>query len=845
MDDEKRIEELEAEVRELTGIVRRLMDARQPAAAPPDEQAGESATAAAASREPRGPDLMQGMQRVLGGEPGETLESRIGGIWLSRVALLVVATTLVVGARVTLGTQVLLPIHKILIGYGVALAAAVYGLFPRKESDAFAHAALGGGLATLYFSTYAVFFVEGAALFPGAAAAFPSLAVCLLLVMAIAHWRKSETVAGMALFLAYFTVVLSCMHGKNGENIVYALGTCALLAAGAMVFHAVHRWLVLTWGALVTTYVTYFYFFLRKPPGLMLSDREYFWVSGGFLALCYVLFSCAAILDARKTGEYRRTVAPMAGMNSFIFFALTWAGIRLHYVEYEWVFRLCFTLMLLTFAILAETTGPKRNYLFQIFVAKTVIMFTLALQAYFSGEKLIVAMALESLALAFSYKRSGVVSFKALGMALMFVTFVSCLLTVKDTRPLAFGPLTMRANWFAGIGASSVYLVVAWFFEHHVRRFKPDKRVVSGQWFLADSLLDVHNATAAMFHAAAAAFILLTLTIIDQGEQAVLPYLLGGEAVAIAAAGFVLRTPQVEAASVLLLAAAHVCYHVFLQFDVSGFDAQPFFALYTVLLALFTYLGAHLWERYLRRVQGGKPWEHDVAAAVPYLAATFLLTTLMAHSWNRLDTALGQNALGVALLVIAALTRFSGMKASGLMALGFGSAACYAGLYAPGAAIHRLPHFLPLFALVLATYAGAERAFVAAPHGVRYTPTPADNVFRSLLVAVAVVLGLLGLAAWATESSLTRYWFALGLAMIAAGAVFRESRYRWAALTIIAIVIGRAFFFDLWNLPPFYQFLSFAAMAVPLLVISRAYSARRRRMIETRNENTEDSTPGG
>ena len=847
MDPEKRIEELEAEVHELTGLVHRLLADKQAASPPPSESPAPAEPPAKPSpaREVYKADLSRNVQKVLGGEAGEPLESRIGSIWLSRVAVLIVLTTLVLGARVTVRAEVLPPLYKVLIGYGVALAGMAYGAVFRREKDLFSQAILGGGLAALYFTTYAAFFLEGVIVFSDRSLAFPLLLACLVFMMGTAHWRRSQTVAGLSLFLTYFTVVLSCMHGKNAENIIYALGTCALLAIAVMVFHAAHRWLLLTWAAMAATYVTYFYFFLRKPAGLDLSDRDYFWVSGGFLALCYVVFSCASILDARKTGEYRRTVAPMAGVNSFIFFGLTWVGIREHYLADEWLFRLCFAAALLLFSVFAETTGPKRNYLFQVFIAKTVIMFTLALQAYLSREKLVVAMAVESLALAFSYKRSGVVTFKALGMGLLFVTFVSCLLTVKDTRPLALGPYTIPANWFSGVGAPLAYVVVAWFYEHFVRRVKPDRRVVSGQWFLADTVLDVHSATAAMFHAAAAALILLTVTIMDQGGHPALPYVLGGEGVAMAVAGFLLRTPQIEAASVMLLIAAHVCYHAFLQFGLNGFETQESYAVYTVLLALFTFVGAHLWERYLKRVQGGRPWEHDVVAAVPYLAATFMLTTFMGRRLDTLHAAVCQDVLGVVLLVVATVTRFTGMKASGIMALGIGGATFYTGLYTFDAPIQRLPGFLPFFVLALATYAAGERALAVSPHGAKHVATRTDNTLRTLLVVGAVFLGLIGLNEGCNEGSLTRYWLALAVAMITAGALFRESRYRWAALVVFAIVIGRAFVFDLWQLAPVYQFLSFAALTVPLLVISWAYSRQRARTLDGHHGNVEDPAPPG
>jgi len=750
----------------------------------------------------------------------------------------------------------------VLIGYGASLLGVAFGLVFRKERDLFAQTILGAGLAGLYFTTYAAFFLEGVAIFSNRTLAVPVLLGCLIGLAAVAHQRRSQTVAGVWLFLAYYTVALSCTAGGAAENIFYALGTCTLLAVVALVFHAAHRWLLFTWVAMIATHVSYFYFFLTKPAGLDMTDREYFWVSNGFLALCWVVFSTASILDARKTGEYRRTVAPMAGVNSAVFLCLAWIAIRQHYVEYEWMFRASFTVALLLFAVLAETTGSRRNYLFQVFIAKTVIMFTLTLQAYLSGEKLLVAMALECLALAFSYKRSAVVAFKVLAMGLLAITFVGCLISVKNVDPLVIGPFTVPANWFCGVGAPLVFLVIAWFYEHFIRRVKPEQRIVSGQWFLADTALDMHGATVALLHAAAAALILLTVTIIDQGDHPALPYILGGEGVALALIGFLLRTPQIEVASVLLVLAAHVCYHAFLQFGLTGFEDQYAYMVYTVLLALFTFVGAHFWERYLRRVPGGKPWEHDVVAVLPYLAATLMLTRLMGRGLDSVDAALGQNGLGAVLLLAGGLMGLKGMAASGVMAFAVGTATLYGGLYSFAAPMAQHPRFLPFFLLALTTYAAGER-LLAHRHGPAPVATQADGALRSVFVGVGVFIGMVGLSEWqhgaagstgryawfpdalAEAPGLTLYWLLFAVATMAVGALFRESRYRWAALIVFAVAIVRAFAFDLLRLSPVYQFVSFAGLAAALLVVSWAYSQRRRKNLEMRDASSPDNPPAG
>ena len=846
MDLDKRIEILEAQVRELAELVRALRPEKEASQEPaPDGDRSGSAAEEMAKRNPRQDggfreDVSRNVDRVLGGEPGEDLETRIGGIWLSRIAVVLFMTACVIGARITLFTDVLGPWQKVILAYGVAVIAIAYGSLHWRSRDLFPKTILGMGLAAVYFTTYAMFFTEGLQIFTSKTLALPLLLVCLLLLVAVSHLRRSQTVAGISLFLVYYTVAASCTGGKDAEHIAYALATCAVLAAVTLAFHAAHRWLLFTWAALIATHVTYIFYFLAKPAGLAMPDTQYFWLSNGFLTICYVLFSVACIVDARKTGEYRRTVASMAGVNSCIYFTLTWIAIRQQYVEHEWAFRLAFAGLLLVFAIFAETTGPRRNYLFQIFIAKVVIMFTLALQAYLSGEMLMVAMAIECLALAFSYKRSGIVMFKILGLGLLLITFVGCLFHVRDTGVLGIWEIEVPANWFCCAGSAIVLAVVAWFYEQFVSRTKPEDRVVSGQWFLADTFLDVPSATTSILYAAASAITLLTVTIIALGDSPALPYTLAAESVLMVAAGFVLRTPQVEVASVLLLGASHLCYHAFVWMGHPGFREQDQYALYTVLVAMFTYFGAHLWERYLHRLQGGDQWEHDVIAAIPYLAATFMLTTLIGHELAPVFAPVAQNALGVGLLLIGSLTFYTGIKASGVLALSIGTATFYNGLYDVQAPFAREPLFLIHLGALLLTYIAAERLFHALQREER-APSRAEDILRTTLVAIAAVLGVLSLQIYSESGHLTFYWLAIAVAGFAFGAVFRESRYRWAAMLLFALVIFRAFLFDLRELPHIYQFLSFATLSAALLIISWAYSRYRQRALKRAAENAQQT----
>jgi membrane protein implicated in regulation of membrane protease activity/uncharacterized membrane protein len=849
MDSEQRIQDLEQQVRELTRVVRDLSESVERQGAETNERDAEARIAPRASGKarrakqrpprPKRGNLKANVAKYLGGEAGDSLETRVGGIWLVRVAVVMTMTAAILGARLTIYSETMTPAMKLAVLYAVSAAAIFYGLFLRDNRNFFPQTVLGSGLAGVYFTTYSAFFMEGMRVSTDHRFALPILLFCLAVITIVCHVRKSQTVTGIALFLVYYTVIVSCLGGKSAENMFYALFTCAAMSLIALAFHAMHRWLLFSWGALIATHLTYLYFFLSKPFGLEMSDHDYFWLSNGFLTLFYFSFAFAGIVDARKTGEYRRGVAQMAGVNSFIYLVLMWIAVRRNYVEWEWAFRLGITAELLFMAVFAGFTGPRKNYLCQIYAAKSIVMFTLALQAYFSGATLMVAMSVECLGLAFSYQRSGVVMFKGMELGLLLIAFLGSVVHVKAAGEIQTGVITLPMNWFCCAGSSIAFMIVSWFYRHFVRRIKPEDRIVGSQWALADSFIDIRSSTAAMLHAAAAALILLCVTIIDQGDNPLLPYFLAGEGVLMTLAGFATRTPQIEVGGVLLIVAAHVCHHAFLIFGMPGFEIQPYYILDTVLLASVTYLGAYFWERYLRHAKGGRPWEHNFVAALPYLAATYMLTTLIGRQYSGIHVALAQNTIGVVLLLVGVLTRYTGVKASGVLAFIIGGMTMCNGLFIFHDAFQNEPDFPLYFSIYLLTFVLSERLFIVLQRQ-ESLPSKGEDLLRSLLAATFAAFGLLGFTVYMSPEYATPAWLALAATTVLLGVIFRESRYRWISMALFAASVGRAFAYDLRKLPLEYQFLSFAMLGILLLIISWGYSRYRKKLLQPKKEEREN-----
>ena len=97
-DERERIGELEAQVKELSGLVEILLAKRESDLTVPVREEEEAPKEEEASEEIVShkhhflEEMKESIGRALGGVEGESLESRIGGIWLSRIVAVLFMT---------------------------------------------------------------------------------------------------------------------------------------------------------------------------------------------------------------------------------------------------------------------------------------------------------------------------------------------------------------------------------------------------------------------------------------------------------------------------------------------------------------------------------------------------------------------------------------------------------------------------------------------------------------------------------------------------------------------------------------------------------------------------------
>ncbi len=376
---------------------------------------------------------------------------RVGSYWLVRIGVAILLTGLVFLATYLyqtitprLGpagkTSLLYLASGALLGLGAWLSRRAKE--PRMQN--FASVVEAGGLAAVFFTTYAAHYLPGLQIISS-----PYVAAAMLLawsgfIIWLSSRRQSQTLAAGAIALMGYTTA------------VHPMGTFSLVANLVMVAAAIglmwrHRWSLVSYAAMAASYGGYLYW--RLVQSSQWSSPPEFRIQMAFLAGYWILFASSGFVGSEKEVPARRR-AFLVGLNNSAFFALaTLLVVDFHRPSF-WQFATIYGLALLALGALshrrvdAATAGVYRM--------QGLLLITLAIVTYFSGWQLGLMLGLQTLVLtgAASWRCSRVLLLAAMlagmGAAVATVGYIVGSHSSSIILPIsATGLFLLAAGWTA------------------------------------------------------------------------------------------------------------------------------------------------------------------------------------------------------------------------------------------------------------------------------------------------------------------------------------------------------------------------------------------------------------
>ena len=402
------------------------------------------------------------------------IELKLGTYWLVRIGVLMVLTGFVFLAKHFLTSDEVaagLKVSSLYLLSGALLGAGSWIGKTREKMRNYGDVLSAGGFAAVYFTTFGAHRVPGLAIISS-----PVLAGILLLFWAgvmvyVADRKRSQTLAGMGVLLAYYTLLID-------ESSLFSLFSLLILSGVAIVFLIRNRWMIIGSLSLAGTYVAFAYW--RFSEHLLLvgnvdSSPSSFWPSYGFLICYWATFTAAAFLPDNLP-EKKRSL--LAGLNNTAFLVLFGLGMGHHYPDQFWLFSLVAGVVFLALSEVADRRLGRGTTLGTLYLAKGLGLITLAVFLKLSGFSLSILIAAEScvLLVVASHRRSMVLEVSAYlsaGLAVLY-TVVS---ETSGPERVWFVEFTDGIPAVAGFGQLIFLGVGAWWLRNRGEAIAPEVRL--------------------------------------------------------------------------------------------------------------------------------------------------------------------------------------------------------------------------------------------------------------------------------------------------------------------------------------------------------------------------------
>lgn len=386
-------------------------------------------------------------------------EVLLGTYWLPRIAVLCITIAVVFFLSLAIerwGAQ-WMPHLRVGIGYAVCAGLLFMAWRSEKKYAGLARVLYGGGFAVMYFVTFATHYIRFARVFTTPE---PTL---VLLTTVIAAWaivsqiRQSKIIAVLVTVLGHLTVLISIF--TLDKPAMYSMPGLLVLSAGSAFFLLQNRWYYVAALGMLGGYLNCFCVLARGQGVNPVSD---FTGSMGVLTAFLLIFALSELFAPedlrRKVPVWFRNF--FVTLNTVLFLAL---GTMLmeHYDftrPHEDLFRISVAGVMAVIGM-AYLHVRSADSLYNVYFTKAAALLTLALATRYGGTTLSAWLAVETVLLLVSARRSGLIVMRLLAFALGGIALIQSVSTAINLAPIAYASPEYSKYLFEALLGVAAFLV--------------------------------------------------------------------------------------------------------------------------------------------------------------------------------------------------------------------------------------------------------------------------------------------------------------------------------------------------------------------------------------------------
>jgi len=300
-------------------------------------------------------------------------EARIGGSWLSKIAVATIILGMVFSLKYALDNNYIGVIGRVILGVVVGILFLLFGeRLKFKIYRASALAISGGGLAILYLSIFTAFSLYQLI------GQLPALLIMVLITITaalLALIHDSLVIAVLGVVGGFLTPILL---GTGVDNQIRLFSYLILLDFGILALAFYKNWRGLNLLAFVLTQ----FIFLAWVAQFYHSSK--LWATIFFLTLFFLVFAFISFLHNLI---HQKQTTPrdlsLILLNGTAYFLWTYSLLRLDHLDYLGFFSVVVSLIYMGFMLLARHYSPRDTYLRSVFLGLALTSLILAIPIQF------------------------------------------------------------------------------------------------------------------------------------------------------------------------------------------------------------------------------------------------------------------------------------------------------------------------------------------------------------------------------------------------------------------------------------------------------------------------------
>lgn len=347
------------------------------------------------------------------------LEKFIGENLINKIGIVITVLGVAIGAKYAIEHQLISPLTRIILGYLLGMGLLGFAFKLKKNYENFSAVLLSGGMAIMYFITYAAYsFYE---LIPQLTAFLLMLAFTAFTVYAAIKYNK-QVIAHIGLVGAYAVpFLLSDGSGKVAVLFSYT----AIINIGILIIAFKKYWKSLYYSAFGLTWLIYFAWHTSSYQA-----SEHFSLAFVFLSLFFVIFYITFLAyKLIQSEKFDTDDIILLLANSFIFYAIGYNLLDTHETGSQLLGLFTLINAIIHFivsAILYRQKLADRN-LFYLIAGLVLVFITIAIPVQLDGNWVTLLWVGEAALLFWIGRTKNISFYEKLSYPLMLLAFFSIL----------------------------------------------------------------------------------------------------------------------------------------------------------------------------------------------------------------------------------------------------------------------------------------------------------------------------------------------------------------------------------------------------------------------------------